>query len=661
MEEHNRLINENSLYLRDHAHQKIDWYPWCVEAFEKARKENKLVFISIGFSVCHWCHELSRNCFENEEIVQMLNSCYVCVIVDREERPDVDLFYMSVIEIITNSGGWPVSCFTLPNGFPVYGGTYFTPEQFLEIIQELRQKYLNEYDKLVEVGQELMSIVRDTNTVRKKRIEKITINDAKQIIEPWRRKFDRLNGGTMGAPKFPLPLSLMFLEYSGYYLRDKSLTDHVEKTLDKIVTGGIYDHLGGGFFRYAEDMEWRKPHFEKMLSDNAMLTVAYCYAYRNNPKPLYKKIIEETVAFLNRAFYDGNLFCGSLDAETENIDGNYYVWSAREMREILGADFEFAADCFGISENRTKNTLFINKTPENLAEMYKLPLNECRKKIEKIKQKLYAVRKKREKPFVDTKKIAGWNSLVLGAFCEVYRSLGSKTVFEQAKRLAGNIIENYIRDDYRMLRIAETNMPAYLDDYVLTANAFIRLYKITGDKLYIDIIRGIINYAMEHFYDKKSGMFFFSEYPILPEIPRIMDFVDKTLPSSNALMAKVLTLISFIDNNKNCLDTALQMINNMKNQMSGAGPYVAYWSQLLYYNIFEPAVVFMPMEKIHTLGKKFIPNILLFPENSEVCNSRIENITPEKIAEIGDNDSLLYDFGVKILPLSLRKGKSKQS
>ncbi|MDR1887081.1 MAG: DUF255 domain-containing protein, partial [Prevotellaceae bacterium] len=235
---YNRLIKETSAYLRNHAHQKINWYPWCEEAFETARKENKLIFISIGFSACHWCHELSRNCFNNAAIAQTLNRYYVSVKIDREERPDVDQFYMNAVEIITNSSGWPVLCFLLPDGAPVYGSAYLPPDQFLEMILGLQHTYSNDREKLSEIGAELVGILKDTNIIDKKPVEKLTIENIKLVVEPWRRKFDNVNGGTLGLPKFPLPISLIFMLNSGYYLDDPSLTSYVEKTLTNIAKGG---------------------------------------------------------------------------------------------------------------------------------------------------------------------------------------------------------------------------------------------------------------------------------------------------------------------------------------------------------------------------------------------------------------------------------------
>jgi uncharacterized protein YyaL (SSP411 family) len=629
------------VYLRNHSHQKINWYPWCEEAFEVAKKEDKLIFISIGFSACHWCHELSRNCFDNEAIAQTLNRYYISVKVDREERPDVDLFYMNAVEIITNSSGWPVSCFLLSDGSPVYGGTYFPPNQFLEMILGLQQTYINDRNKLEEIGKELTGILENTNIVRKKTIEKTSIEDIKLIVEPWRRKFDNDNGGTLGAPKFPLPISLIFLIDSGYYLDDRMLVDYVEKTLINIAKGGIYDQLRGGFFRYTDDLAWKKPHFEKMLYDNAMLVVAYSLAYRNNPIPLYKEVVEETVKFMKLRLSCDNLYLSSTDAETGNIEGKYYTWQTVEMEKVLGDDFEFMADYFGLEGDRKQNILSINMDEETLAEKYNLSLAECKAKIKKLKAFLLTIRENRERPYIDPKIIAGWNAMLLSGLCEAYRSFNEKYLLEQAEDIAHSLMKNYIQSDYKMVRIFENQTPAFLDDYAFTITSFLRLYKTTGENIYLKTAKGLLDYTFKHFYDENTGMFFFTDDSMPSTIPRMMDFVDKAYPSSNAVMAKALVYFSFIENNKYYRSVIVQMVNNIKDQMPGAGPYVAYWASMLYYDIYRPVVAFIPNEYLAPVLSNFAPNLFIFPDAG---NPDVRNIPQDVLEQIDGDYSLLADF-----------------
>jgi uncharacterized protein YyaL (SSP411 family) len=640
---HNRLLNETSVYLRSHSHQKINWYPWGEEAFEAARKEDKLIFISIGFSACHWCHELSRNCFDNNAIAQTLNRYYISVKVDREERPDVDLFYMNAVEIITNSSGWPVSCFLLPDGSPVYGGTYFPPDQFLEMILGLQQTYTNDRDKLEEIGNELMGILKNTNIVEKKPIEKTSIEDIKLIVEPWRRKFDNDNGGTLGAPKFPLPISLIFMLNSGYYFDDPQLTSYVEKTLTNIAKGGIYDQLRGGFFRYTDDLAWKKPHFEKMLYDNAVLVMTYSLAYRNNPNPRYKEVVEETVNFMTSRLSRGNLYLSSVDAEIGNIEGKYYTWQTSELKKILGDDFELMADHFGLEENQRRNILYVNMDEKELSQKYGLSLTECKTKIKKLKKILLSAREERERPNIDSKIIAGWNAMFISGLCEAYRSFNEKYLLEQAKSMANSLMTNYIHDGYKLVRIFENQTPAFLDDYAFSITAFIRLYKITGEDVYIKTAKGLLDYTFKHFYDENTGMFFFTDDSMPPIIPRMMDFVDKAYPSSNSVMVKALMYLSFMEDNKYYHNVVTQMINNIKDQMPGAGPYIAYWANMLYYDVFRPIVAFIPKEHLVDVWSEFAPNLLTFPDTG---NPHAQNIPQNVLDEINGDYFRLADFAV---------------
>jgi uncharacterized protein YyaL (SSP411 family) len=638
---YNRLKNETSVYLRNHAHQKIDWYPWCEEAFERAKKENKMIFISIGFSACHWCHELSRNCFDNEAIAQTLNRYYINIKVDREERPDVDLFYMNAVEIITNSSGWPVSCFLLPDGLPVYGGTYFPPDQFLEMILGLQFTYENDYEKLEEIGTELIEIMKESNIIEKRPIEKISVENLNLIVETWRRKFDNNNGGTLGAPKFPLPISLMFMLNSGYYLDDPLLTSYVERTLTNIAKGGIYDQLRGGFFRYAEDLAWKRPHFEKMLYDNALLIAAYSLAYRNKPNPLFKEVIEDTVHFMKLRLSKNNMYHSSIDAEIENIEGEYYTWNISELRNILNDEYEFIADYFGLRDTKKQNVLFINMSEEALANKYGLSLTECHIKIKRIKKHLLEIRERRERPNIDSKIIAGWNALFLSGLCEAYRSFGDSYLLEIAQDIATALAANYIQSDYRMFRICENKTPAFLDDYAFTITAFLRLYRITGNQTYHTTMKGLVDYVFKHFYDEKTGMFFFTDDSTPSIIPRMMDFIDKAYPSSNSVMAKALIYLSLMDNNQYYHEVAIQMLNNMKDQMPGAGPYIAYWANILFYELFQPIVVFIPKEHLIDLFSHFVPNLFVFPLSE---NHEAKNIPPDILDNIKGDYNKLVEF-----------------
>jgi uncharacterized protein YyaL (SSP411 family) len=433
---------------------------------------------------------------------------------------------------------------------------------------------------------------------------------------------------------------------SGYYLNDPSLITYVEKTLNGIAKGGIYDQLRGGFFRYTDDLAWKKPHFEKMLYDNAMLIMAYSLAYRNNPNPLYKRIISETVHFMKLRLSKNNLYHSSVDAEIGNVDGEYYTWHFSEFKEILGEDYKFASDYFGVKETKKRNVLFIAMDEDVLSEKYGLSPEECRNKIETIKQILLIAREKREIPNIDSKILLSWNAMLLGGVCAAYRSFGDDYLLEQAKEIANSLIKDYILDNYRMFRVIENKTPAFLDDYAFTINAFVRLYRIAGDDIYLKTAKGLVNYAFDHFYDSKTGMFFFTDDSVQSIIPRMMDFIDKAYPSSNSMMAKALTVLSFLENNKYYSDVALQMINNIKDQMPGAGPYVAYWANLLYVELYKPVVAFIPKEHLSDVYGYFVPNLLVFPETDDSVDTG-EDIRKDVIDNLNGDYSTLVDFAKK--------------
>jgi uncharacterized protein YyaL (SSP411 family) len=432
---------------------------------------------------------------------------------------------------------------------------------------------------------------------------------------------------------------------SGYYLDDPSLTSYVEKTLTNIAKGGIYDQLRGGFFRYTDDLAWRRPHYEKMLYDNAMLIAVYSLAYRNNPNPLYREVVRDTVNFMKLRLSRNNLYHSSVDAEIGNIEGEYYTWQAAELKKVLGDDYECIADYFGVKENKRRNVLFINMSEETLAQKYGLSPEECRGKIQNAKEILLQIREKRERPNIDSKIISGWNALFLSGLCTAYRSFGDDYLLEQAKEIANALKKHYIRDNYGMFRILENLTPAFLDDYAFTINSFIRLYKITGDAEYFKTAKGLVDYTFEHFYDEKTGMFFFTDDSVPSLIPRMMDFVDKACPSSNSVMAKVLMILSFLEGNKYYHDVAFQMLNNIKKQMPGAGPYVAYWANVLYYELFKPVVAFIPKEHLRDVCGRFAPNLFVFPDEGK--NPGAQNI-PQNVYEAVDGDySRLVDFAQK--------------
>ncbi|HFB61375.1 MAG TPA: thioredoxin domain-containing protein, partial [Bacteroidetes bacterium] len=426
----NHLIHETSPYLLQHAHNPVDWYPWGKEAFEKARRENKLVLVSIGYAACHWCHVMEKESFENEDVAGFMNDHFVCIKVDREQRPDVDHQYMDAVQLLTGRGGWPLNCFALPDGRPVWGGTYFPPKQWMSVLDHLNRLWQNEPQKLKEQAGQLARGIRQNNLLRLSATGRpFKKSDLDKALTSWRRHFDLTWGGSSGAPKFPMPSNYRFLLNQYYHNGDKSLLHYVELSLEKMAQGGIDDHLGGGFARYSTDSRWEVPHFEKMLYDNAQLLSLYAEAYRLTRKPLYKQVVYQTAGFLQRELLspDGG-FYASLDADSEGGEGNFYVWTKKETDSLLGEEAPLFNAAYSVTAagnwETGKNVLFVQKDLKTLAGNFHLTPQEAEKRLASCRRKLFEARSRRTRPATDTKVLTSWNALTITGLLSAYGAFG---------------------------------------------------------------------------------------------------------------------------------------------------------------------------------------------------------------------------------------------
>src|SRR5437667_6799002 len=423
----NRLINETSPYLLQHAHNPVDWYAWSAEALERAAKEDKLILLSIGYSACHWCHVMEHESFENPSIGQVMNQNFINIKVDREERPDLDQIYMSAVQMMTGSGGWPLTIFLLPNGEPIFGGTYFPPEDrynrpgFLRVLETIAEAYRTRRAEIMENAKSLREhLTRPTFLKTQDEIIDTTLLD--MAYRTIASRFDSREGGFGSAPKFPPSMSIDFLlRYSDRTGSEQAL--HMATlTLDKMAYGGMYDQTGGGFHRYSTDDRWLVPHFEKMLYDNALLARTYLDAYRLSGDPLFKRITEETLDFVVREMRaPGGSFYSTQDADSEGVEGKFYVWTLKEFRQVVGADADLLAKYFDVTEHgnfEEMTILNVPRAPELFSRLEGLSIAELESKIESAKKKLYAARDKRIKPGRDEKVLTDWNSLMLRAFAE---------------------------------------------------------------------------------------------------------------------------------------------------------------------------------------------------------------------------------------------------
>ena len=348
----NALVNESSPYLLQHAHNPVNWVPWADDVFERAEKEGKLVLISVGYSACHWCHVMEHESFEDEEVAALMNKFFINVKVDREERPDVDQVYMTAVQLMTQKGGWPLNCFTLPDGRPIYGGTYFPKEQWMHILKSLQHTFTNELPKVQEYAKNLHEGIIASELIDIPS-EKLDFEEEKltELMQRWSKMFDWNDGGNSRAPKFPLPSNLNFLLDYGINAKNNKAIDHVELTLDKMALGGIYDQIGGGFSRYSVDMLWKVPHFEKMLYDNGQLLSTYSKGYRQFKKPLYKRLVSQTIDWLEREMLDeSGAFFSALDADSEGVEGKFYVWKKEELDAVLSKDDTWVYDFYQVNQ-----------------------------------------------------------------------------------------------------------------------------------------------------------------------------------------------------------------------------------------------------------------------------------------------------------------------
>ncbi|MEZ4737829.1 MAG: thioredoxin domain-containing protein [Flavobacteriales bacterium] len=407
----NRLVHESSPYLLQHAHNPVDWYPWGEEAFAKAREENKLLLISIGYSSCHWCHVMERESFENDELAAVMNERFVCIKVDREERPDVDQVYMTAVQLMTGRGGWPLNCFALADGRPVYGGTYFPPQQWEQVLVQLSDTWRQDPQKVSDQAARLHQGIVAQNVVELPEApDAFDAEDLDELVDLWSKGFDNVYGGPDKAPKFPLPNNYQFLLRYAFLTDDAQLKQHVALTLDKMALGGINDQVGGGFARYSTDVLWKAPHFEKMLYDNAQLVSLYSQAYQAFKNPLYKATVERTLAFIEREMTSSEgAFYSALDADTEGEEGLYYVWTKDELQTVLGAEYDLAAayynvDAAGLWEHG--RYILLRREPDaEFAAEFGISEAELATRIAAINSTLLATREKRERPGLDDKSL----------------------------------------------------------------------------------------------------------------------------------------------------------------------------------------------------------------------------------------------------------------
>jgi uncharacterized protein len=620
----NHLASESSPYLLQHAHNPVNWYPWNDVAWAKAIKEDKLVLVSIGYSSCHWCHVMEHESFENEATAMLMNRHYICIKVDREERPDVDQVYMTAVQLMTGSGGWPLNCFCLPDGKPIYGGTYFPNATWDDLLGKLHAFYKENKSKAQEYAEELTLGINETELVHINTSEKqFHIDDVKKIVENWEKYFDLVEGGPNRAPKFPMPNNYEFFLHYYYLTKDESILEYATLTLEKMAFGGIYDQVGGGFARYSTDSLWKVPHFEKMLYDNAQLISLYSHAYQLTKNNLYKDVVFETLEFIEREMTNNEGgFYSALDADSEGIEGKFYVWKKAELESALDDRFKFFAEYFNVNATgyweHDNYILLRKKTDEEIAKQFSISVDSLQKTIKESKKLLLILREKRIRPGLDDKQLTSWNALMIKGYCDAYDAFGEQKFLDAAIR-CGNLILSKVKQKdgglFHNYKNGKESITGFLEDYSFMVEALISLYQVTFNEEWLNEARQLADYTIEHFYDSYSGMFWFTSDLSPTLVSRKKEIVDNVIPASNSSMAKAFFYLGNYFEEKKYSDIAIQMLSNVKDAMSTYGSSYSNWAMLM----LNKTAPFHEMiiagkeaeEKRQEIAKHYLPNKIL--------------------------------------------------
>jgi len=554
----NRLVDETSPYLLQHAHNPVDWYPWGDKAFERAREEDKPVLVSIGYSACHWCHVMEHESFEDEATAQIMNDNFINIKVDMEERPDVDQIYMTFVQLTTGRGGWPMTVFLTPDKLPFFGGTYFPPQprygmpSFRQVLTSIAEAYRDRRDEIMTSANDILGELRRAS-ILSPGSSPLSAELCDAAFEGFSRSFDAKNGGFGGAPKFPPSMSMEFLLRYWKRTGNERALEMVELTARKMAAGGIYDHLGGGFHRYSVDAVWLVPHFEKMLYDNAQLVRVYLHLYQITKDDFYKRVAVETLEYVRREMLDrSGGFYSTQDADSEGEEGKYFVWTPAEVESILGeGDAQVFNFFYDISEDGNfegKNILNIRFTIDATAKALKLAPEEVEAILDRGWRTLFEAREKRIKPHRDEKVLTAWNGMMLAAFADAAAVLGNDAYLDVANRNADFLL-NDLRREGRLLRTwkdGTAKLDAYLEDYANLADGLLELFQVSGDMNCLTEARALSDAMIDKFWDKENGGFYFTADDHEELIVRNKDFTDNATPSGNSVAADVMLKLAKI-------------------------------------------------------------------------------------------------------------------
>lgn len=627
----NKLMNSSSPYLLQHAYNPVNWYPWEDEALKKAKEEDKPIIVSIGYSTCHWCHVMEQQSFENEEIAAIMNSNFICIKVDREERPDIDQVYMDAIQTMGLQGGWPLNVFLTPDQKPFYGDTYFPPDGWSQLLKNVAEAFNNKRDQLEESADNFTKQLNESDLNRYK-IGKGSLGFSKETfvesISLFEKNFDKINGGMQRTPKFPMPSIWNYLLDVFHQYQNDSAREMVIFTLKKIAYGGIYDHIGGEFARYSTDEQWHVPHFEKMLYDNGQLLSLFAKGHALIPEADFEKTVLQTIQWLeNEMLSKGGGYYSALDADSEEEEGKYYCWTYEEFIKLTDGDSELLSEFYNVTETGNwedgKNILRLLKSTDDFIVKHSLNAAEFKALITRFEAKAYKIREDRVRPALDDKILTSWNGLVIRGLVDSYKAFQIEDISKKAFRTGEFITKNLISDKklYRNYKNGLATIDAYLEDYAWAIDGLIGLYEISLDYKWLRLARQLTIYAIEYFYDPVEGFFFFTSDTSGALITRKKEIFDNVIPSSNAGMAKNLYLLGHYYQDDDLQAIAKKMVIGMSNLIKEEPEYLSYWASVLLLHsnpITEVVIAGKPDQQIiNQFLKLSFGNVLLMGNSSE--------------------------------------------
>ncbi|MBE9461842.1 thioredoxin domain-containing protein [Dyadobacter subterraneus] len=637
----NRLSKETSPYLLQHANNPVDWFAWGDEALQKAKAENKPILVSIGYSACHWCHVMERESFEDQNVADVMNEHFVCIKVDREERPDVDAVYMDALQAMGTRGGWPLNVFLLPDSKPFYGVTYLPPQNWVQLLKSVNNAFVNHYDELANSAEGFVENMVQPETSKYNLTSSesgYTIDALDQMYEKLSQNFDTQKGGMDRAPKFPMPSIYKFLLRYFDITQNPAALAQVELSLNRIALGGIYDHAVGGWARYSVDDEWFIPHFEKMLYDNAQLLGIFAEAYSLTQNSLYADRVTKTISWLGSEMLgpDGG-FYSALDADSEGIEGRFYIWKKAELQSILGDDFDWFSKLYNISAHGNwedgYNHLHLTNYVSETAKAAGIYSDSFEEKYQNALQKLAEARKSRIRPGLDDKILASWNGLLIKGLTTSYQALGDESIRDMAVNGGRFMLEKMTVNGklWHSYKNGKTSITAFLEDYAAVVEAYTGLYQITFDTLWLTEAVRLTDYTISNFYDTADGYFFFTDSEGEALIARKKELFDNVIPASNSMMAQNLYVLGKILDRQDYLDLSDKMLSKMDKILLADVQWVTNWAALYCQKASPTAEIAIVGENADELRKDFdrffIPNKVVVGTETSSQLPLLENRT----------------------------------